>query len=78
MEWDQIQAPDKGTQWNDSLFAKFSKMFESTLCMFSGHEDLQTQTRVIEKIKLFSKRKKSKFQKKNKARHNYTNNIYPG
>lgn len=75
MERDQIQAPDKGTQWNDNLFAKFSRSFESALFMFSGHRDLHTQTRGIEKI-AFQKKNKSEFQR-NRARHNYTKDIYP-
>lgn len=62
MEQDQIQAPDKGTQWNESLFAKFSKTFESTLFVFSGHKDLQTQPMVIEKI-AFQEKNKGEFQK---------------
>ena len=49
-EWDQVQAPDKRIQWSDSLFAKFSKTFESIPFMFSGHWDLQTQTKGVEKI----------------------------
>lgn len=77
MEQDQIQVPDKGRQWNDNHFAKFSKTFESTLFMFSGHEDLQTQTKVIEKI-AFQEKKKSEFQKKNRARYSYTQDVYPG
>lgn len=49
-EWDQVQAPYKGIQRNDSLSAKFSKTFESIPFMFSGHWDLQTQTKGVEKI----------------------------
>lgn len=58
MEWDQIQVPDKGTQSNDSLFAKFSKTFESTPFMFSGLWDFQTQTKGIGKIAFQEKKKK--------------------
>ena len=36
-EWDQVQASYKRIQRNDSLFAKFSKTFESIPFMFSGH-----------------------------------------